>query len=558
MSLVNKTDAPQQMNESSDEFMNRSSSSAPSSISRDSLFRLDKAVLNIIPEQSAREYGMVAVSKEGNEVNVLMVDPRNIEALNVLRFLAKQNNIQFSVSLVKAEDLEIALRQYESTESALKTAIQTLGEDSYSSISTEMQHDELSTYQDAPVSKLVESIVQHAVEGGASDIHIEPVENEYRVRYRVDGILHSSLVFPKQVGKAVISRIKILANLKIDEKRKPQDGRFRIEQTGQSIDFRVSSLPVIEGEKVVMRVLDKDSGVANLGDLGLVGKNAEVAKELIRLPYGIILITGPTGSGKSTTLYGFLKVLNTEETNIITLEDPIEYYIGGVNQSQIKPEIGYTFANGLRSILRQDPNVIMVGEIRDSETAELAIHAALTGHLVFSTLHTNDAIGSVSRLLDMGVEDFLLSASLRAVAAQRLVRRVCGECKEPIQVSQGVIDRVRAEIAETSPEEMKKYGIINTEELYFVRGRGCESCSHTGFKGRLAIYEIIPISTKMQEIISDGKSVDQLLRQQAKLEGMTSMKQDGILKAIAGITTLDEVERVVEGKYITGKEEEPL
>lgn len=526
--------------------------------------RVDKKVLAIIPEESARKYGMAAVRKERGLVDVVMVDPRNIDALNVLRFLAKQNNIRFSVLLVSQEELETVLRQYGSAESALKSAIKTLESKDPDNLQAQMENEfeEMNSYQDAPVAKLVETIVQHAIDGGASDVHIEPIENEYRVRFRVDGILHSSLILPKQVGKAVVSRVKILANLKIDEKRKPQDGRFRLEQSGSSVDFRISSLPVIEGEKVVMRVLDKDSGLANLTELGLLGPSSDVFNRCIRFPYGIILITGPTGSGKSTTLYGFLKVLNTEETNIITLEDPVEYFIEGLNQSQIKPEIGYSFANGLRSILRQDPNVIMVGEIRDSETAELSIHAALTGHLVFSTLHTNDALGAASRLIDMGVEGFLLSASLRAVAAQRLVRRVCQTCKETTDVPESVMVRVREMLSNVPPEDVKKYGIMDLKTMRFVRGKGCDECGNTGYKGRIAIYEIIALSSEMKEIIADSKNVDARLRDQARKEGAITMKQDGILKAILGLTTLDEIERVTEGKFIVasadGEEDEQI
>jgi len=516
--------------------------------------KIEKRILGLIPEDTAKKYKMAPVSRNGQTVQVIMTDARNIEALNVLRFLAKQKGLQFSVSVVPLAQLNAVLTQYETTEKVLKSAIETLQEENTNEEENSENIEGINSYQDAPVAKLVETIIQHAIEGKASDIHIEPVENEFRVRYRVDGVLHASLTLPVQVGKAVVARIKILANLKIDEKRKPQDGRFRIKHAGSDIDFRVSSLPVIEGEKVVMRVLDKDSGLVNLSELGLMGRSFEIFEQRIRDPFGIILLTGPTGSGKSTTLYGFLKILNNEETNIITLEDPVEYFIEGLNQSQIKPEIGYTFASGLRSVLRQDPNIIMVGEIRDAETAELAIHAALTGHLVLSTLHTNDAIGSIPRLIDMGIESFLLSASLRAVGAQRLVRRICEKCKEKIQFSQPVMDRMRNALKSVSPEEMKKYNVHNLDQPIFYRGKGCNACGNTGYKGRIAIYEIVNISPSLQSIIVENVDIERRFREQAEREGMITMKQDGILKALLGFTTLDEVERITEGGVAVGSD----
>lgn len=512
--------------------------------------KIEKRILSLIPEDTAKKYKMAPVSQDNRVVQVIMTDARNIEALNVLRFLAKQKGLQFSVSVVSPAQLNAVLAQYETTEKVLKSAIETLQEDE-----TYEEKDEnlesVSSYQDAPVAKLVETIIQHAIEGKASDIHIEPIENEFRVRYRIDGVLHSSITLPVQVGKAIVARIKILANLKIDEKRKPQDGRFRIKHAGSDIDFRVSSLPVIEGEKVVMRVLDKDAGLVDLSELGLMGRNFEIFEQRIHDPFGIILLTGPTGSGKSTTLYGFLKILNKEETNIITLEDPVEYFIEGLNQSQIKPEIGYTFASGLRSVLRQDPNIIMVGEIRDAETAELAIHAALTGHLVLSTLHSNDAIGSIPRLIDMGIESFLLSASLRAVGAQRLVRRICEKCKEEVVLSQPVMNRIWEALKNISREEIRKYAIPNFDQPIFYKGKGCNACGNTGYKGRVAIYEIVNISPALQSIIVENTDIERRFHEQAIREGMMTMKQDGILKAMLGFTTFDEVERITEGGIVS-------
>ena len=400
-------------------------------------------------------------------------------------------------------------------------------------------------------------IINHAIEGASSDIHIEPIGDEYRVRFRVDGMLHSSLVLPKSVGMATISHIKILSNLKIDETRKPQDGRFRIERNNiinsDSVDFRISTLPVINGEKVAMRVLTKDDRVFDLKKLGLLGKNNTVLSKKIKETSGIILITGPTGSGKSTTLYSFLKIINQEERNIVTLEDPVEYSLDGINQSQINPAIGYGFADGLRSILRQDPNVIMIGEIRDGETAELAIHAALTGHLVFSTLHTNSAISAIPRLMDMGVEPFLLSSSINAVAAQRLVRKLCDNCKKEFKLPRAVFEKTYSLLKNISPEEAADYGVpsLKEEDIKFYKADGCEECGRSGYKGRLAIYECVDITNEVREVITEKDDV--LLNKTAQKQGMLNMRQDGLLKAIMGLTSVSEVERMTEGSLTVGE-----
>ncbi|EKD46742.1 MAG: hypothetical protein ACD_67C00087G0003 [uncultured bacterium] len=349
------------------------------------------------------------------------------------------------------------------------------------------------------------------------------------------------------MGRAVVSRIKILSNLKIDEKRKPQDGRFKIKEDGRTVDFRVSTLPVIDGEKVVLRLLDTGNKVIDLESMGLMGKGKEILLRNIMEPFGIILMTGPTGSGKSTTLYACLDILNKEERNIITLEDPVEYSISGINQSQINPEIGYTFASGLRSILRQDPNVIMVGEIRDGETAELTIHAALTGHLVLSTLHTNSSIGAIPRLVDMGIESFLLASSLRVVGAQRLVRRICKSCKEESQISPAVLEFIRSQVENLPKEEVDKYGLDFADGIHLYKGQGCEECGNMGYKGRIAIFEALEISSEVKDIISQHGGVETEVEKCAKEQGMITIKQDGILKVLLGLTTLEEVERVTEG-----------
>ncbi len=515
--------------------------------------KISKEVVSIIPEEVARRYQMAFFEKKNNVLKAVMVTPSNIEALNVLRFIAEKEKLEIEVYSCSPQVFSEIISQYSSAEKALEDVVKSFeGEDLEKLVLKEEEAEKKEIIQDAPVAKLVRVIIGHAVDGKASDVHIEPIENGYRVRFRVDGILHSSLTLPKEVGRAIVSRIKILSNLKIDEKRKPQDGRFSISEDGKKIDFRVSTLPVVEGEKVVMRVLNKEDWIFDLKALGLEGRNFEVLSRRIRDSYGIILMTGPTGSGKSTTLYAFLQILNQEERNIVTLEDPVEYFIEGTNQSQIKPEIGYTFANGLRSILRQDPNVIMVGEIRDSETAELAIHAALTGHLVFSTLHTNDAIGAIPRLIDMGLEPFLLSSSLRVVAAQRLVRKICSSCKKEIEMAEPIKRKIEEELKSITAEELKKYGLENLDKMKFHQGKGCEECANMGYKGRIAVYEVLEVTGDVQRIVSEKSGKEFEIRQEAERQKMVTMKQDGLLKVLKGITTLEEVERVTEGSLTVG------
>ncbi len=514
-------------------------------------------IINIIPREVAEKNRMVVFEKNGPNVKVAMADPQDLDSLNVLRFIAEKEKIKFEIYLADRNVLDAMMKFYIGPTEIVDAAVQSFKEDAFSTdadFSNDAKKKE-EILRDAPVAKLVQVIINHAIEGHASDIHIEPMDKDYRVRFRVDGILHTSLILPKEIGPVVISRIKILANLKIDEKRKPQDGRFRLVNGGKEIDFRVSTLPVIEGEKVVLRILDKSSGVGNVETLGLMGSALDNMKLAIRETYGMILITGPTGSGKSTTLYALLKILNQEERNIITLEDPIEYDIEGLNQSQIKPEIGYTFANGLRTILRQDPNVIMVGEIRDSETAELAVHAALTGHLMFSTLHTNTAIGAIPRLVDMGIEPFLLSSSLRMVVAQRLVRRICDGCKEEISVPDTVKKRILEEISSVSETELDKYGVDLKKGISFFHGKGCDLCGGTGLRGRLAIYEAVLVVDSIKDIIAEKRGNEQMIEKERTSMGILTIRQDGILKILKGLTTIEEVERVTEGKIALSEEQ---
>ena len=516
-------------------------------------------VKGFIDQEVARKNLIAPFERVGNVVKVAVANPENYDVANLLAFISRNSNIHFEVYLAEEQTvLELIGKLEAGADDAVEKALVSMqreGDDSASFLPAEEEsdsEDEKSVIQDAPVAKLLNVIIQHAIDGKASDIHIEPSEKQYQVRYRVDGILHSSLEFPRAVGRAVVSRIKILSNLKIDEKRKPQDGRFKVVEGKKSIDFRVSTLPVVDGEKVVMRLLDKSNKLSTLEEMGLLGRNKEIMSRNIMEPFGVILMTGPTGSGKSTTLYACLEILNQEERNIITLEDPVEYSIAGINQSQINPEIGYTFASGLRSILRQDPNVIMVGEIRDGETAELTIHAALTGHLVLSTLHTNSSIGAIPRLIDMGIEPFLLASSLRVVAAQRLVRRICAECKREVSLPANIQAFVRDELSKVNPKEIAKYGIDLSQELHFHEGAGCQVCQNKGYKGRIAIFEALEIDPATKQIIVENNGSEQDILEYSRRDGMITMKQDGLLKVLKGLTTFAEIERVTEGNMSIG------
>ena len=520
---------------------------------------IEGGVVSLIPQEIAMRNKMVAFEKKDGILRVAMTDPQNLEALNVLSFLAEKEKLEIKTYLVSSKTILDMLDFYAAPSEMVQEAVKSFQMEAGDNLADEGSRNESrkkeEILKDAPVTKLVQVIISHAIEGHASDIHIEPMENDFRVRFRVDGVLHVSLILPKEIGPVVISRVKIMANLKIDEKRKPQDGRFKLVNDNREIDFRISTLPVIDGEKVVMRILDKTEGVASIDSLGLIGSAWENLKKSMDETYGMILFTGPTGSGKSTTLYALLRILNSEEKNIITLEDPIEYNLEGLNQSQIKPEIGYTFASGLRTILRQDPNIIMVGEIRDSETAELAVHAALTGHLMLSTLHTNTAIGAVPRLIDMGIEPFLLSSALRIVASQRLVRRICENCKQEIKIADSVKQNILNEIKDIDPDELKKYGVDLTKEIKFHHGKGCDACNGTGLKGRVAIFEVVPINEEIKNIIVDKECNESLIEKERGKMGILTIKQDGILKILMGLTTIEEVERVTEGSIALVEED---
>jgi len=504
--------------------------------------QIDNKILNILPEEIARSYNLVPFAQRDNEIKIALLNPQDYKAIEALDFISRQKNLKFSYYLTSAASFSHVLKEYSNLNKEVSEVLETA--DIVSDEQPEQTNEEegeQKKYKSAPVSKTVSVILRHAIEGGASDIHIEPMETETRVRYRVDGVLHNSLILPANVHPAVIARIKVLANMKIDETRLPQDGRFKIRFENRDIEFRVSTLPLLNKEKVVMRILDTSRGTVSLKDLGFNDRNYDVVIRNLKNPHGLILVTGPTGSGKSTTLYSMLSILNKEQVNIVTLEDPVEYNIPGVGQAQVRPEVGLTFATGLRSILRQDPDVIMVGEVRDKETAELAVHAALTGHMVLSTLHTNDAFGAIPRLIDMGIEQFLISSSLNVVAAQRLVRRICAKCKVEISLPKKEEDEVFAELAKI-PASALPTDINLTRPLKFYQGKGCPHCEETGYKGRLAIVEVLEVTPQMKEILSAGKINDlNTIRAEFKRQGLLYMKQDGIIKSLRGETTYEEV-----------------
>ncbi len=512
--------------------------------------KISPDIINLVPYEASKKYKFIPFERDKQTLRVGVVDIDDIEVQNALQFLSEKNRLSIELVKISEKDFKLASEAYTSTALSLTKALESISDEETEQKpekegAREKAEDKI--LREAPVAKIVEVILRNAIEGMASDIHIEPLEDTVRVRYRQDGILHNSLVLPKKIGPAIVSRIKILSNLKIDEKRKPQDGRFRVIEKGKQIDLRVSSLPVSMGEKVVIRVLDKEKGLIALEDLGVRGRNYKIIKDSIAEPYGMILITGPTGSGKSTTLYSILKILNKEGVNIVTLEDPVEYAIEGVNQSQVKPEIGYDFASGLRSILRQDPDIVMVGEIRDKETAELAVHAALTGHVVLSTLHTNDSLGAIPRLIDMGVDAFLISSSLRIIVAQRLVRKICSFCKEEAQISEAMKANIEKILSQIPGEDRKDIDLGKGIKAY--KGKGCPKCGGSGTKGRIGIFEVFYMDSGVTNLLGEKVEEDDL-RKVAQKQGMVTMKQDGVLKVLGGETTMEEVERVTEEGFL--------
>ncbi len=506
-------------------------------------------ILELIPQESAKYYNMIPLSQKEKTLEVGMVYPEDLRAQEALKFLSRQGKFNYKVVLISLTTFDNILKQYRTLKKEVTLALEELETELKSEEGENAQHQPLKKAEfermaeEAPITKVVAVMLRHAVDAKASDIHVEPTKKELRIRFRVDGVLHPNLLLPLQVHPAVVARIKILSNLKIDETRIPQDGRFSAKIGGKDIDFRVSTLPTTLGEKVVMRILDPTEGVKDFKKIGLEKRNFEVVDRAVKRPYGLILATGPTGSGKTTTLYAILNLLNQESVNVITLEDPVEYFVPGINQSQIKPEIGYTFAKGLRHILRQDPNVIMVGEIRDEETAALATHAALTGHIVLSTLHTNNASGVIPRFIDLGVAPFLIPPALSLAMAQRLVRVLCPDCKKEIVPGAEVKEMILKEIEALPASTKKDVKISNDFKIY--EAKGCKKCNSEGYVGRIALFEILEMTPELGEIVLKEPNETKIL-QEAKRQGMVTMKQDGILKVLAGVTSIEEVLRAAE------------
>lgn len=523
-----------------------------SNVNLDRLGSILPDMANLVPEDSAKHYKMVPLNRKEDTIEIGMVYPKHLKAQEVLRFLSRRGNFSYRVFLIDLTTFEEILSQYGELRKGAGAALGAMAKEE-EEFAKQIKEDDTENVQkmaeEAPIVRVVSIILKEAIENSASDIHIEPGREKLEIRYRIDGALRSSLLLPLKIHPAVVARIKILSNLKIEERRLPQDGRFYSKIIGKDIDFRVATMPTTMGEKVVLRVLDPEQGMMELEELGMSKPTEIIVNKAINRPTGMILATGPTGSGKTTTLYSLLRKLNTEKVNIVTLEDPVEYMIEGVNQSQVKPEIGYDFASGLRQILRQDPDIIMVGEIRDQETAELAVHAALTGHIVLSTLHTNDAVGVIPRLTDMGIKAYLVPPSLNVAVAQRLVRRLCDHCKKEVTPGEKIRKIIMKEM-EMLPEQAREKLDLSNIKVY--QPVGCEKCGSSGFKGRVGIYEAFEMTDAMANLVLEDKG-EQPLKRQAYKQGMITMRQDGILKALKGDTS---VEVVLKSTKETTKEED--
>ena len=510
--------------------------------------KVESEVLKIIPEPIARSHNIVAFRKKGNDLEVAMLDP---EDLRTIEFIKKTTSLRILPRLTTPESIKNILRQYQKTLEAEFGEIIKKEVGVIKSIKEEERVEEKAELQkmaeELPVIRIVDTLIKHAILQRASDIHIEPQEKEVLVRYRIDGILRDAMTLPKVAAPGIVARIKVLSNLKLDEHRLPQDGRFKVETEDYKYSIRVSVLPVFDGEKIVMRLLPETAKAYSLEELGLRGEALERVQLNLRKPVGMILVTGPTGSGKTTTLYAMMEILNTPAVNISTIEDPIEYRMPRINQTQVNPKIGLTFASGLRALVRQDPDILMVGEIRDNETAGLAINAALTGHLVLSTLHTNTAAGAIPRLIDMKAEPFLISSTLNCILAQRLVRRLCPE-KEKYYLKESEIKNLAKycdlnRILEILREEklVKPGQALN--KIPFFRPKKSKECPD-GYKGRIGIFEVLPVTETIKDLIIKQASADQI-QAQAQKEGMRTMIEDGFLKAAQGITSIEEVLRVI-------------
>ena len=494
-------------------------------------YEIDPQILSSISDDIVKKYQIIPVDKTGDTLTIALSDPSNIYLLDELRLLTDCQIVP--VISFESDIAEAIERYYSSNGNNFEEMLKDITDQDIRLVTEEEELDEeeedfSADADDAPVIQLVNLIIAEAIKARASDIHVEPFEKTLRVRYRVDGALHDMTPPPKKFQNAITSRIKILAKMDIAEKRLPQDGSFRFAAEGKKVDFRVSVLPTVHGEKVVMRILDRGNLMLDLSDLGFEQRLLQQFEEQIRLPYGMILVTGPTGSGKTTTLYSALNTINSSDVNILTAEDPVEYQLHGINQVHIHPDIGLTFAEALRSFLRQDPDVILVGEIRDLETAEIGVKAALTGHLMLSTLHTNDAPQTVNRLTNMGVPPFLVTASLNMIMAQRLARRICTKCGAEASPSANLIEAL---------------GVEDQPELIFLQGTGCDYCNQTGYRGRVALYEIMTMSDPLRDAVMSGHTATQL-KKQAVAEGMETLRTAGINKISEGTTTIEEVLKV--------------
>ena len=495
-------------------------------------YSIPPEVISLVPEKVARHYQLLPISRSNGTLTVAMVDPLNLIALDHLKILT---GFKLTPVITTRSDLADALQRYyspigvvdEIVKSAADLEVEVTHQEEEEEIDTSLL---LAEGEGSPVIKLVNFILNQAIQEKASDIHIEPAEAALRIRYRIDGLLQERFSIPKRMQPAVISRIKIISELDIAERRLAQDGRFQIRIGGKEVDFRVNVIPTSFGEKMTLRILDKSSLTAKLGELGLQPDSLRKVEESLVKPYGMILITGPTGSGKTTTLYSALSQVNAPDRQIMTVEDPVEYRLPGINQVQVRSDIGLTFASGLRAMLRADPDVVMVGEIRDEETAAIAIKAALTGHLTFSTLHTNDAVGAIGRLMDMGIEPFLMASSLLLIAAQRLARQACHMCKEPYHIPESVL-------------EAAGFKVDHPKEVTFYRGRGCRECNNTGYRGRFGVMEVLVIDEEIKELISKRASTQEI-KQVAIARGMRTLRQNGWESIKAGVTTLEEILRV--------------
>ncbi|MBI2482628.1 type II/IV secretion system protein [Candidatus Uhrbacteria bacterium] len=500
-------------------------------------------VLRVLPRHLAERYQAIAFEREGNRLTVGLVEPTDQRTVEALEFFAREQQLSVRYAIISSGSYHAALRKYEEEKQETDAAISAATEKFSAPTATASSEEEelTASIEKAPVSKIVSTIIRHAVEAHASDIHIEPHGKESRVRYRVDGVLRTSLTLPGTLHPALVARVKVLARLKLDETRIPQDGRIHLDEGGRPVDLRISTLPLLENEKVVMRILETSAKMLTLTDLGFTEEQIATVERSVHRPHGMVLLTGPTGSGKSTTLYTVLNLLNGEGVNISTLEDPVEYFVRGVNQAQVRPEIGFTFAAGLRALLRQDPNVIMVGEIRDTETGELAIHAGLTGHLLFSTLHTRDVLGVVPRLIDMKIEPFLISSTLVMAEAQRLARKVCPDCREPMAVAPDVRAAIERALADFPPKTIPEAVIANGISLF--KGRGCVKCGGKGYRGRTVVAELLEFDQSFEQLIISGFPIDQV-RARIRELGMLTIFQNALLKALAGVTTYEEVLRI--------------